>query len=84
MDNKDNKKTNNAEEANMKINQKFDSDTQGETEDSNDQPSETNRVNEKINEEIDSAGKDSDKIPPTYLYNNTPAINISKNKDKDK
>lgn len=71
-----------AEQANRALNNEFYDGTDGTSDPKADASSETNQANSDLNEKFYSEGQSEDSVPPLYVNNNTPAIDVTKKKDR--
>ncbi|AQQ54674.1 hypothetical protein [Planococcus lenghuensis] len=71
-----------AEQANRALNGEFYEGSGGTEERQADTSNETSQANADLNDEFYSGGQSDDSIPPLYVNNNTPAIDVTKKKDR--
>ncbi|AQQ53195.1 hypothetical protein [Planococcus lenghuensis] len=71
-----------AEQANRALNDEFYERADGTEEREAEAPSQTNQANSDLNDEFYSEGESKDVIPPLYVNNNTPAIEVTKKKER--
>lgn len=71
-----------AAQANRALNDEFYDGTDVTNDRKADVPDETNQANSELNDEFYSEGQSEDSIPPLYVNNNTPAIEVTKKKDR--